>query len=143
MKLEIGKRYRIENNGGILRSGDFIVSHDEGDSRFRVIGSIGAYTATYYTFVRLPSFGDEVEVKRGSDITWKHWYYLGENKTTFFLSATDGETFKSGSIVACEGKQYCTIKLIPPADDFTAVLGKTYNKADVEARMAELTPLGE
>jgi len=39
MKLEIGKRYWIESkdNGGCL--------------------------STYYTFTRLPSFGDEVEVE--------------------------------------------------------------------------------
>jgi len=151
MELEIGKRYHIKPvvvSPCLLSEGDYIVSHG-GYSlglRFQVTGDSikEARPVSSYTFTRLPSFGDEVEVRRPSSVIWEYWYYLGESPCRFFLGFSDNDDGVNNIIdITCESKTDTTINLITPAPETTNVLGKTYLTTDVEGRMAELTPLGD
>ena len=153
MELEIGKRYHITPvvvSPCLLSEGYYIVSH-VGYSlglRFQVTGDSikEARPVSSYTFTRLPSFGDEVEVSCNGKIshTWKHYYYLGENEMAFFVSFHNKKrNFSSAVYTDCFLKAEHTIKLFTPASETTTVLGKTYLTTDVQSRIAELTPLGD
>ena len=154
MELEIGKRYHITPvvvSPCLLSEGYYIVSH-VGYSlglRFQVTGDSikEARPVSSYTFTRLPSFGDEVEVSCNGKIshTWKHYYYLGENEMAFFVSFHNKKrNFSSAVFADCFLKaEHTIISLITPASETTTVLGKTYLTTDVQSRIAELTPLGD
>lgn len=90
--LEVGKNYEIKHgrNGSLAADGIHRISWQDGDA-FAVEGKSTTFTISYYSFTRLPSFGDEVEVfESGKPYDfWENFWFVKENEDYFYVCISD------------------------------------------------------
>lgn len=127
VKLEAGKNYEIKRKDGETDRwcGNHIISGVLG-VMFSIVGIWPGRETSLYDFVRLPSFGDEIERPEGME-NWKHYYYWGEIDGKAQVFYHDGEK----KMDACIDPKLINL-LAPSPETYEHTNGKKYNKAEVD-----------